>query len=172
MSRNDVRRSFNSRIRSEVRQIMDEMEASGALIGVVHPQQQKARSLKSTLFYVQSDADAWCQKPIGTVPKPKASRPDTAARMTKLHAERRAERAAKGIVVRQARQPLADPKPKVAFVPIVTSATKVTICTGATVDRRYQVEPGERIVGCGFSRLKPGQYIAEAVSLAARAVSA
>lgn len=53
---------------------------------------------------------------------------------------------------------------------IVPAHVKVTVGPCHPVDARYQCEPGERVWGCGFAALKPGQYIAEAHGLAARAV--
>ncbi len=93
-------------------------------------------------------------------------RPDVAARMLAKHAANRA-----AVSVRPARQPLPDLPRKPEFVPIITSETKVTICPAPLVDHRYQVPPGEKVWGCGFSRLSPGQYPEQATSAAARAVS-
>lgn len=152
LSRQDGSTKFNMSVRAEVRTLMDSMEATGELIGVFHPM-QRGCGKKTRLFLTQADAQAWMAEPLPGYGKGERSK-------------------RQGVVVRAARQPLPEQAPREQSVPIITSETKVTICKGATVDRRYQVEPGSTVIGCGFAKLKPGQYIAEASSLAAKALAA
>lgn len=150
-TRNDLTSGlFDENRRLEVRRIIDSLVVEGTLHRFTRP---SSGAPAQRFFTHKHHGEHWCGTAIVSrkAPAPKA---DNFATLTPQ--------------ANQARTRAVAP-PKTVTV-IVPAHVKVTVGPCHPVDARYQCEPGARVVGCGFAALKPGQYIAEAHGLAARAV--